>query len=80
MTTNVEDVVRRAFDNISDAAGALGPCPTLDDSVAVQRTSNADRRGPSWTPGRAAPSGARRWVAVAAVVLMVVGVGSVALL
>jgi Rieske Fe-S protein len=79
MTTNVEDVVRRAFDDIIDAAGDLGPCPTLDDNVTVQRTSNADRRGRSWTPGRAETSGARRWVAVAAVVLIVVGVGSVAL-
>ena len=79
MTTNVEDVVRRAFDDIIDAAGDLGPCPTLDDNVTVQRTPNADRRGQSWTPVRAETSGARRWVAFAAALLIVVGVGSVAL-
>ena len=78
MTTNVEHVVRRAFDDIIDAAGDLGPCPTLDDNVTRRRTPNADRRPPSWLPERAGSSGARRWVAVAAALLIVVGVGSVA--
>lgn len=78
MTTNLEGVVRCAFDDIIDAAGDLGPCPTLDDHVTVRRTRSADRPRRSWLPERAETSGASRWVAVAAALLIVVGVGSVA--
>ena len=77
MTINMEDAVRRAFDDIIDAAGDLGPCPTPGD-VHLTATRRADRRRRSWIPDRAETSGANRWVAVAAGLLIVFGVGSVA--
>ena len=78
MTTNVEHVVRRAFDDIIDAAGEVGPCPKPDDHITLARTRSAVRRRRSWTSDRTGSSGARRWSAVAAALLIVVGVGSVA--
>lgn len=78
MTINIEDVVRRAFDDIIDAAGDLGPCPTVDNG-RLTVTPGADRRRRRWTHDGAETSGASRWVAVAAGLLIVAGLGSVAL-
>lgn len=77
MTINVDDVVRRAFSDIIDAAGDLGPCPTPGGDH-LTAAPNADVRRRSWTREQAETPGARRWAALAAGLLLVVGVGSVA--
>ncbi len=80
MTTDVEDAVRRALDDIIDAAGDLGPCPTTDDiHLPRQVTSLGVRRSRSHgaRAGRS-PLVARRSIGIAAGLLLVVGVGGIA--
>lgn len=78
MTTDLNDLVRRAFDDIIEAAGDLGPCPTSDDFLLVRQTMPpVPRRSLAriGTAGRS-ESTAHRWVAIAAGLLVVVGVGA----
>ena len=90
MTNDLQDVVRRALDDIIEATGDLGPCPTVDGQlIERQHTSVVLHVPPSRTDsgGRSA-SGAHhrsgptprpaRWASIAAGLLLVVGVGAIA--
>ena len=77
MTNDVQELVRRAFDDIIDAAGDLGPCPSANEDVLQLRTprsaSGSRRLRSAAFPSRREP---HRWVAVAAGLLVVLGMGA----
>lgn len=78
MTRDVQEVVRRAFDDIIDAAGDLGPCPSSNEVGLQLRTSRpaaGSRR--SRSAAFAAGGERHRWVALAAGLLVVLGTGAV---
>lgn len=86
MTLDLDDTIRRAFDDVFDATPPLGPCPTLDRGVLVNRFGHS--RGQVEQPTRAQrprrqsvrdPGRPPRWVAVAAGIIVVVGLASVVL-
>jgi len=78
MTQDVQELVRRAFDDIIDAAGDLGPYPSSNEEMLQLRTSRSPsgrRRSRSAAlPFAGEP---QRWVAVAAGLLAVLGMGAV---
>ena len=80
MTADLDDVVRRAFDNIIGAAGDLGSCPAPNASQLARDDASRDLLRSGTRNGAAGHSAstARRWVAVAAGLLLVVGVGGIA--
>ena len=80
MTNDLQDAVRRAFGDIIDATGDLGPCPTTADGLLERQPSPAGLHGPrsrSDVDG-SSTSGPHRWLAIAAGLLLVVGVGAIA--
>ncbi len=81
MTIDVADRVRRAIDDIVDAAGDLGPCPRRGaEHVTLRGHPRADARSGSASAGRrTGASHVQRWAAVAAGLLVVVGTAAVTL-
>lgn len=80
MTTDLDDRVRRAFGDIIDATGGLGPCPTVDDFILTRHDAGHELRrshSRNATDGRSA-FGVHRSVAVAAGLLLVIGVCGIA--
>ena len=78
MTRDVQELVRRAFDDIIDAAGDLGPCPSSNEVVLRLRTSRS-AAGSRRSRSAAFPSRgeSHRWVALAAGLFLVLGTGAV---
>lgn len=88
MTTDLHLIVRRAFDDIIDATPDLGPCPApADNEIFVERTLRLTRRPDQPSSERMErhhaglrPDRSPRWVAIAAGIVLIVGVASVALI
>jgi Rieske Fe-S protein len=80
MTNDLHDVVRQAFDDIIDATGDLGPCPTTLGVIRERQNTPVvlDGQRSQTDSDRPSTSGAHRWVAIAAGLLLVVGVGAIA--
>lgn len=80
MTNDLQDAVRRAFGDIIDATGDLRPCPTTADGLIEGQNSPAGLHGPRSRidVNGSSTSGPHRWLAIAAGLLLVIGVGAIA--
>lgn len=80
MTTDLDELLRRALDDIVNATGDLGPCPTVDDVHFRRLVTRVEvrRPQPQGHAGRTSTPNTRRWAVIAAGLLVAVSAVAVA--